>query len=94
MRGSSKRPRNSTVFPGRGYPGSGGAEGSGGTAEGGSGLPAELGGEGGNEIDDMIDMNKVEGRVRSSNVKKIGEIVERHTEEAVGILRNWIYQES
>ncbi|HLB79476.1 MAG TPA: flagellar basal-body MS-ring/collar protein FliF [Dongiaceae bacterium] len=46
------------------------------------------------EIDQMIDINQVEGRVRASSLKKIGEIVERHPEEAVNIMRSWMFQES
>ncbi len=46
------------------------------------------------EIDQMIDIGKVEGRVRASSVKKIGEIVDKHPEEAVAIIRNWLYAES
>ena len=46
------------------------------------------------EIDQMIDLNKVEGRVRASSVKKIGEIVDKHPDEAVAIVRSWLYQES
>lgn len=45
-------------------------------------------------IENTIDINKVEGKVRASSVKKIGEIVEKHPEEAVAILRNWLYQET
>ena len=41
-----------------------------------------------------IDMNQVEGRVRESSVKKISEIVDRHPEEAVNIIRNWMYRET
>ena len=46
------------------------------------------------EIDQMIDIGKVEGRVRASSVKKIGEIVDKHPDEAVAIIRNWLYAES
>jgi flagellar M-ring protein FliF len=45
------------------------------------------------EVEAMIDLNKVEGRVRASSIHKIGEIVDKHPEEAVAIVRNWIYQE-
>jgi flagellar M-ring protein FliF len=31
--------------------------------------------------------------VRASSIHKIGEIVEKHPEEAVAIVRSWIYQE-
>ena len=46
------------------------------------------------EIEQMIDLNKVEGRVRASSVRKIGEIVDKHPDEAVAIIRNWLYQET
>jgi flagellar M-ring protein FliF len=41
----------------------------------------------------QIDMAQVEGRVRESTVKKVGEIVDKHPEEAVNIIRNWMYQQ-
>ena len=43
------------------------------------------------EIEQMIDLNQVEGRVRASSVKKIAEIIEKHPEEAVGIIRGWLH---
>jgi len=43
------------------------------------------------EIDQMIDLNQVEGRVRASSVKKIAEIIEKHPEEAVSIIRGWLH---
>ncbi len=46
------------------------------------------------EIEQMIDLNKVEGRVRASSVRKIGEIVDKHPDEAVSIIRGWLYQET
>ncbi len=46
------------------------------------------------EIEQMIDLNKVEGRVRASSVRKIGEIVDKHPDEAVAIIRGWLYQET
>ncbi len=62
--------------------------------------PALAGPEGGaqaaprsDEPDNMIDIGMVEGRVRHSSVKKVGQIVEKHPEEAVAILRNWMVQE-
>lgn len=44
------------------------------------------------EIDQLIDLNKVEGRVRASSIKKIGEIIDKHPEEAVSIVRSWLHQ--
>jgi flagellar M-ring protein FliF len=66
---------------------------------GAGGMPGALGGptpgmEGPSEIEQMIDIAQVEGRVRASSIKKIGEIVEKHPEEAVAILRTWMYQET
>ena len=45
-------------------------------------------------LDQMIDINRVEGRVRTSSLKKIGDIIENHPEEAIAIIRNWMYQDS
>jgi len=41
----------------------------------------------------LIDIDRVEGRVKASSVKKVGEIVEKHPEESLAILRSWMYQE-
>lgn len=48
---------------------------------------------GGGDGDEMIDLDRVEGRVRASMVKKVGEIVDRHPEEALSILRSWLNEE-
>jgi flagellar M-ring protein FliF len=52
-------------------------------------------GGGGDESDEdsFIDISKVEGRVKKSSVKKIGEIVDKHPDEAIAILRQWMYQQ-
>lgn len=46
------------------------------------------------EIERMIDISRVEGRVKASSLRKVGEIVDKHPDEAVAILRNWMYQEN
>ncbi len=46
------------------------------------------------EFDAMIDLNQVEGRVKASSVKKIGEIVDKHPDEALTILRGWMGESS
>ncbi|MFN4281208.1 MAG: flagellar basal-body MS-ring/collar protein FliF [Alphaproteobacteria bacterium] len=56
--------------------------------------PAIAGDVGGALSDATIDMQQVEGRVRESSVKKIGEIVDKHPEEAVNIIRNWMYRDN
>ena len=43
-------------------------------------------------LEQMIDISQVEGRVRSSSLRKIISIVDKHPEEAVAILRSWLYQ--
>ena len=42
----------------------------------------------------MIDINQVEGRVRASSLKRIAELVDQHPEQAVNIMRQWMYQEA
>lgn len=44
-------------------------------------------------FEELIDIDRVEGRVKASSVKKVGEIVEKHPDEALSIVRNWLYQE-
>lgn len=46
------------------------------------------------QFEELIDIDRVEGRVKASSVKKVGEIVEKHPEEALSILRSWMYQET
>jgi flagellar M-ring protein FliF len=50
--------------------------------------------EGDKGFEAMIDIAHIEGRVKASSIKKIGEIVQKHPEEAVSILRNWMYKET
>ena len=54
--------------------------------------PGGVGGEQG--FEELIDIDRVEGRVKASSVKKVGEIVSKHPEEAISIVRAWMYQES
>ncbi len=54
--------------------------------------PGALARNGSNNASEMIDIGQVEGRVAASSMKKIGEIVEKHPEEAVSIMRSWMYQ--
>jgi flagellar M-ring protein FliF len=46
------------------------------------------------EEESGIDIEHIEGRVKDSSIRKIGEIVESHPEEALAIIRNWLYQEA
>jgi len=40
----------------------------------------------------QIDISQIEGSVKDSSVKKIGEVVTNHPEESVAIIRNWLQQ--
>ncbi len=46
------------------------------------------------ELEEMIDLERVEGRVRASTLKQVGEIVQKHPDEAIAIIRNWLHEES
>jgi len=52
-------------------------------------LPEEM-----ESVDELIDIDKVEGRVKASSIRKIGEIVEKHPEEALSIIRSWMYSDA
>ncbi|RJO71079.1 MAG: flagellar M-ring protein FliF [Myxococcales bacterium] len=62
------------------------------TGPGGAPMPVE--GEEEEQFEELIDIDRVEGRVKASSVKKVGEIVEKHPEEALAIVRTWMYQET
>jgi len=40
----------------------------------------------------MIDVSQIEGQVRESAVRKIGDVVQAHPEEAMAIVRTWLHQ--
>lgn len=52
------------------------------------------GGGGGAEEEGGIDLDKIEGRVKESSIRKIGELVDKHPEDAVAVFRSWMYQET
>lgn len=58
-------------------------------AQGGTPLALPAGGQGSNQ---MIDIAQIEGQVKESSVRKVGEIVGKHPDEAMAIVRNWLYQ--
>ena len=39
-----------------------------------------------------LDFSRLEGQVRESSIRKVGEVVEAHPEEALAILRTWLHQ--
>lgn len=58
------------------------------------GAPQQRGVQQADADDSGIDVDRVEGQVKASTMKKVGEIVEKHPDEAVSIIRNWMYQEA
>jgi len=42
--------------------------------------------------ENMIDVQRIEGQVRESSIRKVGEVVQAHPEEALSILRTWLHQ--
>jgi flagellar M-ring protein FliF len=52
-------------------------------AQSGGALPAR---------ENMIDISRIEGQVRESSIRKVGEVVQAHPEEALAILRTWLHQ--
>ncbi|WP_428410357.1 flagellar basal-body MS-ring/collar protein FliF [Hyphococcus sp.] len=45
-------------------------------------------------LNSMLELRDVDGKVRASSVRKLGEIAEEYPDEVVTILRNWIYEDS
>lgn len=46
------------------------------------------------DIDDMINVRQIEGQIKATSLKKISEIIDKHPEEALSVIRSWMYQES
>ncbi len=42
--------------------------------------------------ENMIDVSQIEGQVRESSIRKIGDVVQAHPEEAMAIIRTWLHQ--
>ncbi len=40
----------------------------------------------------MIDVSRIEGQVRESSIKKVGEVVSSHPDEALAIIRTWLHE--
>ena len=44
--------------------------------------------------DTMIDVSNVEGQMRASSIRRVAELVEKHPEESLAIMRGWMQQDS
>jgi len=56
-------------------------------AAGADGAPAQL-----PAPSPSIDISRIDGQVRESSIKKVGEVVTAHPEEALAIIRTWLHQ--
>ncbi|GAB5388378.1 MAG: flagellar basal-body MS-ring/collar protein FliF [Alphaproteobacteria bacterium] len=45
-------------------------------------------------LEQLLSVSQIQGRARAGSQQKIGEIVEKHPDEAVAILRTWMYQDA
>ena len=43
------------------------------------------------DLDELVNLNKVDGRVKVSSLKKINDLIEKNPEAAVSIIRSWLY---
>ncbi len=46
----------------------------------------------GPDLDQRIDIARIEGQVRASSVKRVADFVDKHPEESVSILRSWLHE--
>ena len=44
------------------------------------------------DIEQKIDIARIEGQVKASSVRRVAEFVEKHPEESVSILRGWLHE--
>jgi len=42
----------------------------------------------------MVNIAQIEGQMRASSLRQIANIVEKHPEETISIMRGWLAQES
>jgi flagellar M-ring protein FliF len=44
------------------------------------------------QLEQKIDIARIEGQVKASSIKRVSEFVEKHPEESVSILRGWLHE--
>ncbi|WP_374345280.1 flagellar basal-body MS-ring/collar protein FliF [Phenylobacterium sp.] len=57
-----------------------------------TGQPLALPGPGGADMDNKLDIARIEGQVKASSVKRVAEFVDKHPEESVSLLRTWLHE--
>jgi len=54
--------------------------------------PQQAGSPSAPKRESMIDISQIDGQVRESSIRKVGDVVQAHPEEAMAILRTWLHQ--
>jgi flagellar M-ring protein FliF len=63
------------------------------TIMGGGMQMAQIAGPGGpSEMEQRLDIARIEGQVKASSVKKVADFVEKHPDESTSILRSWVHE--
>jgi flagellar M-ring protein FliF len=44
------------------------------------------------EVEQRIDIARIEGQVKASSVKRVSEFVDNHPDQSVSILRTWLHE--
>ena len=44
------------------------------------------------QLEQKIDIARIEGQVKASSVKRVAEFVDKHPEESVSIIRSWLHE--
>ncbi|WP_420471423.1 flagellar basal-body MS-ring/collar protein FliF [Brevundimonas sp. FT23042] len=57
---------------------------------GAGGAVPQLGGP--SDMEQRLDIARIEGQVKASSVKKVAEFVEKHPEESTSLLRSWVHE--
>jgi flagellar M-ring protein FliF len=61
------------------------------TVMGGAGAMPQLAGPP-SEMEQRLDIARIEGQVKASSVKKVADFVEKHPDESTSILRSWVHE--
>jgi flagellar M-ring protein FliF len=62
------------------------------SAGGGMQMAQLTGPTGPSEMEQRLDIARIEGQVKASSVKKVADFVEKHPDESTSILRNWVHE--
>ena len=44
------------------------------------------------DMEQRLDIARIEGQVKASSVKKVADFVEKHPDESTSILRSWVHE--